>query len=86
MAKVSTNFIEIILRATLIGKTIYLDDDVTSIIIQDLNYEPKIRQVYIHSDGKTYKLGLDQIFEFNDGVRTKRKPRNRIKGKKKRNW
>jgi hypothetical protein len=85
MGKVSTNFIEIILR-TLIGKTIYLDDDVTPIVIDDLNYEPKIRQVYIHSGTDSYKLSLDKIFEIDDGVRTKRQPNKRIVGKKKRNW
>ena len=86
MAKVSTNFIEILLRTALIGKTIFLDDDVTSIVIEDLNYEPKIRQVYIQSNGESYKLSLDKIFEIKDGTRVKRQPTKRIKGKEKRNW
>jgi hypothetical protein len=84
MAKVTTNFIEIILR-TLIGKTIYLDDN-TPITIEDLNYEPLVRQVYIKSGVDSYKLSLDKVFEIEDGTRTKRQPTKRIKGKNKRSW
>lgn len=86
MAKVSTNFIEIVLRASLIGKTIFLDDDVTSIVIVDLNYEPKIRQVYITDGVDSYKLSIDKIFEIEDGTRVKRSPTKRIEGKIRRNW
>lgn len=85
MARVTTNFLEIILRAQLIGKTIYLEDD-TPITVVDLNYEPKIRTVYINDGTDDYKLNIDKYFDLDDGVRTKRQPNKRIKGRKTRNW
>ena len=46
--RTETNFIEILLREMMIGKTIYLEDG-TAIIIDDLNYQPLIEQVFIKS-------------------------------------
>jgi len=88
MAKVETNFLEVLLRKEFIGKTIYLDDGTTPIVIQDLNYTPNIRTVYIEDGADTYKINIDTIFDLEEagGGRTKRQSRKRIKGKKKRNW
>lgn len=85
MAKVTTNFMEVMLRTAFIGKTIYLEDD-TPILIDDLNYEPRIRTVYITSGTESYKLNVDKYFDMDDGVRTRRQPQNRIKGRSVRNW
>lgn len=61
--KVGTNFFEIILRETMIGKTIYLDDE-TPIYIDDLNYQPKIEQILIKSGEEVYKLSIKKNFDF----------------------
>jgi len=88
MAKVETNFVEVLLRKEFIGQTIYLDDEVTAITIQDLNYEPKIRTVYIFDGTNTHKLNIDKIFILEEAGagRTKRTGNKRITGKGKRNW
>lgn len=61
--KTETNFFEIVLRQFLIGKTIYLDDD-TPIYIDDLNYQPLIKQVFIKSGDEVYKLNIERNFYF----------------------
>jgi len=64
IVKTQTNFIEILLRETMIGKTIY-DNDGNAILIAELNYQPLIRQVYIENDaGDSYKMCIDEIFDF----------------------
>lgn len=61
--RTETNFIEILLREMMIGKTIYLNDG-TPIIIDDLNYQPLIDQVYIKSGEESYKMHLNRNFDF----------------------
>ncbi len=61
--RTETNFIEILLREMMIGKTIYLEDG-TPIIIDDLNYQPLIEQVFIKSGDESYKMHLNRNFDF----------------------
>lgn len=61
--KVGTNFFEIILRETMIGKTIYLDDE-TPVYIDDLNYQSKINQIIIKSGDEVYKMSINDDFDF----------------------
>jgi hypothetical protein len=61
--RTETNFIEILLREMMIGKTIYLEDD-TPVIIDDLNYQPLIEAVYITSGNNSYKMQLNRNFDF----------------------
>lgn len=64
MGKINTNFIEILLRKELIGKTIY-DHENNPILIDELNYDPKIEQVYIKSGENSYKFRMDENYDFN---------------------
>ena len=61
--KTETNFIEILLRETMIGKTIYLNDG-TAIIIDEINYQPVIDQVFIKSGDEVYKMHMKRNFDF----------------------
>jgi hypothetical protein len=63
MAKIRTNFIEIVLRETLVGQQMYLDNG-TIITIDALDYQPLIREVYIKSGNDGYKMSLDMNFDF----------------------
>jgi hypothetical protein len=61
--RTETNFIEILLREMMIGKTIYLEDG-SAIYIDDLNYQPIIEQVFIKSGDESYKMHLNRNFDF----------------------
>jgi hypothetical protein len=82
MAKIRTNFIELLLRETLIGQEMYLDNG-TKITIEEIDYQPIIKEVYIKSGGNGYKLSIDvnYDFELNMDDRNKIIPnKGRIKG------
>lgn len=79
--KTETNFIEILLRETMIGKTIYLNDG-TAIVIDDLNYQPLIQQVFIKSGDESYKMHINRNFDFDYGQVNKLIPtKHKITGK-----
>lgn len=63
MAKIRTNFMEIVLKEVLIGKHIY-DEHGTKILIEDINYQPLIEEVYIKSGSDGYKLSLNTNYDF----------------------
>ena len=63
MAKYKTNIFEIILRDTLIGKTIY-DKDGSPLIISELNYDPTVRCAYVSDGIKKFKIKVDDYFDF----------------------
>lgn len=63
MAKQETNFLEILFRNLLIGMTIY-DDDGIALIIDELNYDPMIKHIYITSGENSYKMRLDKNYDF----------------------
>ena len=63
MAKQETNFLEILFRNLLIGMTIY-DDDGNALVIDELNYDPVIKHVFIKSGGNSYKMRLDKNYDF----------------------
>lgn len=46
MAKIESNFMELLLINTLSGMTIYTDDDV-AVVIDKINYDPLVSSVYI---------------------------------------
>ena len=46
MAKIETNFMELLLINTFSGMTIYTDDDV-AVVIGEINYDPLVNSVYI---------------------------------------
>jgi hypothetical protein len=82
MAKIRTNFIELILRETLVGQQIYLDNG-TLITIDALDYQPIIKEVYVKSGTDGYKLSMDVNYDFELTMddRDKIKPnKGRIKG------
>ena len=69
MARVKTNFLEIILRTTMLGKIIYDED--TAIVINHLTYSPGTHVVKVSDNvdpddpsANNYKLMLKDIFEF----------------------
>lgn len=96
MAIQETNFLEIVLREIMIGRTIYEDLEDGSgkkaIVINNLNYDPIINHVYIcdmidtdHPDANMYKMSIRDNFDFDYDVIKKIKPnRKKIKGKRKR--
>ena len=57
MAKQETNFLEILFRATLIGMTVY-DDDGVALVIDELNYDPIIKHIFIQSGTDKYKMRM----------------------------
>jgi hypothetical protein len=83
MAKQETNFMEILLRNLMIGMTIY-NDDGTPIIIEELNYDPIIKHVFIRNGDSSYKLRMDKNYDFEvDNVFSKIMPnKHKIVGKR----
>lgn len=63
MEKQNTNFIEILLRKEMIGVTIY-DHENNPILIEELNYDPKVKLVYIKSGDNSYKFRIDENYDF----------------------
>jgi len=63
MAKIRTNFIELLLKQTLIGQQLYTDSGVL-ITIDDINYQPLLQEVYIKSGNDGYKLSLNTNYDF----------------------
>ncbi len=63
MAKIRTNFIELLLKQTLIGQQIYTDNGVL-VTIDDINYQPLLQEVYIKNGNDGYKLSLNTNYDF----------------------
>jgi hypothetical protein len=63
MTKVRTNFIELLLRQTLVGQQMYLDNG-TLITIDEIDYQPLIKEVYVKSGTDGYKLSIDVNYDF----------------------
>ena len=63
MAKQETNFLEILFRATLIGMTVY-DDAGNPLVIEELNYDPIIKHIFIQSGTDKYKMRIDKNYDF----------------------
>jgi hypothetical protein len=63
MAKIRTNFIELILRQTLIGQQIYLNNG-QLITIDEIDYNPIIQEVYVKSGSDGYKLSMNSNYDF----------------------
>lgn len=90
MAKVKTNFLEIILRGTMIGKIIY--DGETSILINHLTYSPGTHVVKVSDNinpddpsANNYKFLLKDIFEFDyEDIKIIKPNNKKVKGKKNR--
>ena len=85
MAKQETNFLEILFRNLLIGMTVYTDDG-TPLVIDELNYDPVIKHIFITSGGNSYKMRLDKNYDFDiDKTFSKIVPnKEKIKGKRNR--
>ena len=85
MAKIRTNFIELLLRQTLVGQQIYLDNG-TLITIDEIDYQPIIKEIYIKSGGDGYKLSMDMNYDFELTLDDRNKiipNKGRIQGKNK---
>jgi hypothetical protein len=85
MAKIRTNFIELLLRQTLIGQQIYLENG-TLITIDEIDYQPIIKEIYIKSGSDGYKLSMDTNYDFELTLDDRNKiipNKGRIKGKNK---
>ena len=63
MAKQETNFFEILFRNLLIGMTMY-DDDGNPLVIDELNYDPYIKYIYIKSGENSYKMSMNKNYDF----------------------
>ena len=63
MAKQETNFFEILFRNLLIGMTMY-DDDGNPLVIDELNYDPYIKYIYIKSGDNSYKMSMNKNYDF----------------------
>ena len=63
MAKQETNFLEILFRNLLIGMTVYADDG-TPLVIDELNYDPIIKHIFIVSGTDSYKMRIDKNYDF----------------------
>ena len=63
MAKIRTNFIELLLRQTLVGQQMYLDNG-TLITIDEIDNQPIIKEVYVKSGNDGYKLSVDVNYDF----------------------
>ena len=83
MAKQETNFLEILFRNLLIGMTVYTDDG-TPLLIDELNYDPIIKHLFITSGSDSYKMRLDKNYDFDvDAAFTKIVPnKKKIRGKR----
>ena len=83
MAKENTNFIEILFRNLLIGTVMY-DNDGTKITIDELNYDPIVKKIFVTDGNKTYKLSMDQNYDFDMDNKLKSlvTEKTKIKGKK----
>jgi len=83
MAKQETNFLEILFRNLLIGMTVYNDSDIP-LVIDELNYDPIIKHIFIKSGDDSYKMSIDKNYDFEmDNNFTKIVPnKEKIKGKR----
>jgi len=85
MTKIRTNFIELLLRQTLVGQQIYIDNG-TLITIDEIDYQPIIKEVYIKSGDDGYKLSIEVNYDFELEMDDRNKiipNKGRIKGKNK---
>ena len=85
MAKIRTNFIELLLRQTLVGQQIYLENG-TLITIDEIDYQPIIKEIYVRSGSDGYKLSMDMNYDFELTMDDRNKiipNKGRIKGKNK---
>ena len=88
MARVKTNFLEIVLRSVMIGKTIYDGD--TPIVINHLTYSPGTHVVKVSDKidpddvtSNNYKFLLKNIFEFDyDEIKIIKPNKKKARGKK----
>ena len=85
MAKQETNFFEILFRNLLIGMTIYDDND-NPLVIDELNYDPYIKYIYIKSGDNSYKMSMNKNYDFEiDNKFSKIVPnKQKIQGKRER--
>lgn len=89
MAKVKSNFLEIVLREVMTGKTIYIDDT-TSVTIGSITYCPGTHVVMVSDNvdpddpaANNYKFLIKDIFEFDYTEIKKIKPnKEKVRGKK----
>jgi hypothetical protein len=84
MSKENTNFLEILLRNMLIGLTMY-DDEGNPILIEELNYDPIVKKIFIKSGEFTYKFSMDKYYDFEMDSKLKKLITSKIKIKGKRN-
>jgi hypothetical protein len=85
MAKIRTNFIELLLRQTLIGQQMYVENG-TLITIDEIDYQPIIKELYVKSGDDGYKLSIDMNYDFELTLDDRNKiipNKGRIKGKNK---
>ena len=85
MAKIRTNFIELLLRQTLVGQQIYLENGML-ITIDEIDYQPIIKEIYVKSGDDGYKLSMDMNYDFELTMDDRNKiipNKGRIKGKTK---
>jgi hypothetical protein len=85
MTKIRTNFIELLLRQTLVGQQVYLDNGIL-ITIDDIDYQPLIQEVYVKSGDDGYKLSINSNYDFELILNDRKKiipNKGRITGKNK---
>jgi hypothetical protein len=90
MARVKSNFLEILFKEIMIGKTIYNGDD--AIVINNITYTPGTHVIKVsdhtdpdHVDANNYKFLMKDIFEFEySEIKIITPNKEKIKGKKNR--
>ena len=85
MAKIETNFMELLLINTFSGMTIYTDEG-TAVIIDKINYDPMVSSVYIvdrdSGDKHVFNWKKNHDFEIGDIEKIVDVPNKKNKGKR----
>ena len=65
MSKIRTSIFEMLLNELLTGKTLYGDDGIESIIVDNVRFHPKSNTVFAsNSDGDTYSFFIDDTIDI----------------------
>jgi len=65
MAKVRTSIFEMLMNELLTGKTLYDDNGIDNIIIDNVRFHPKFNTVFAsNSDGDTYSFFIDDTIDI----------------------
>lgn len=85
MAKIETNFMELLLISVLSGETVYTDEGV-AVVIDKINYDPLVNSVYItdkiSGDKHVFNWKKNHDFEINNVDKIIDVPNKKNQGKR----